>query len=278
MKIVIGAALAACAVPLIHAQVDATALVAQSIQNYERDWREGMSWEYTQTDKTMSEGTEEVDVSAVAPLGGTPYERLLLKDGHGLTPEQQKKESRKYEKAVRQREDETPEERGARIHKYEAERSFIKDIPNAYTFELVGEELVEGRPAWVVKRAPKPGCVPTAPHAAMLGHIKGTLWIDKEDVQWAKAEADVIDTIEIGWIMARIGQGARFTVKQKRVADGLWMPERITIRGVARVMLVHSKVLNEELEFSGYRKAPLGTNALIEPPADVRLPGVNAFR
>jgi hypothetical protein len=243
------------AIPLASAQQpDPVALVRQSIQNYERDWREAMSWEYRQTDVTHSDGTKEIDVSEIAPLGGTPYEKLVLKDGQPLSKEQQKKEEHKFNKTARQREEETPAERLERIHKYEAERAFIVDIPDAYIYQITGEEVVNGRPAWVVKLAPKPGFVPTAPHGSMLGHIQGTLWIDKEDVQWAKAEADVIDTIEIGWIMARIGPGAHFFVEQTRVADGLWMPVRITIAGTARVLMVHNKVLNEELTFSGYKK------------------------
>jgi hypothetical protein len=65
----------------------------------------------------------------------------------------------------------------------------------------------------------------------MLEHIEGKLWIDKEGAQWAKAEARVVDTIGIGWILARIGAGTRFGVQQARVANGLWMPRRLTIAG-----------------------------------------------
>src|SRR5580704_1869427 len=104
-------------------QVDPKEIVSQSIQNYERDWRAARtSWAYTQTDVTQSDGTQEVDVSEVIPLAGTPYERLLLKEGHPLTPAERRKEDRKYEKVMRQREKETPSEREARIHKYENER------------------------------------------------------------------------------------------------------------------------------------------------------------
>lgn len=279
MKAAIGTALLASALPVAHAQVNAAAIVKQSVQNYQRDWRDGMAWDYRQTDVTKSDGTQEVDVSEIGPLDGTPYEKLLLKDGHKLSPEQQKKEERKYEKAARLREAETPEERRERIKKYEAQRAFVRDIPNAYSFQLVGEESVNSRPCWVIRLYPKPGFVPNAPHAAMLEHIKGTLWIDKEDVQWAKAEADVIDTIDIGWIMARVGPGTHFLVEQKRVAPGLWLPDKIVIRGAVRVMLVHTKVLNEQLGFSDYQKAPLGINAKTLPPVQgTPEPDANSFR
>jgi hypothetical protein len=234
--------------------VDPKEIVSQSIRNYQSDWRAARAnWAWTQTDVTQSDETK-VDVAEVTPLAGTPYERLVVKNGHPLASAEQRKEERKYEKALRQRESETPSEREERIHKYENQRAFAKDIPEAYNFKLLGEEVVDGRPAWVIAMTPRPEFTPSEPHSSMLGHIEGKLWIDKEDLQWAKAEAHVVDTIGIGWILARIGPGTRFTVEQTRVENGLWMPRRITIAGAAHVLMVVSKSITEEITYAGYRK------------------------
>jgi hypothetical protein len=231
-------------------------LVSQSIRNYQRDWQTTrMSWASTETDVTESDGTKEVEVSEVIPLAGTPYDRLIRKHGRPLTAAEQRKEDRKYERALRQREEETPGEREARIRKYDEQRAFVSDIPNAYDFSLLGEETIDGRPSWIIGMTPRAGFTPTTPHGSMLGHIEGKLWIDEKDVQWAKAEAHVIETIGIGWIVARIERGTRFTLEQTRIENGLWMPQRITIAGAARVMIFHSKTISEELTWSGYRRA-----------------------
>lgn len=231
------------------------ALVRQSIQNYENDWRAArMKWAYTQTDITQSDGAKEISVSEVAPLNGTPYERLIGKDGHPLTAVEQRKEDRKYERVRHQREKETAAEREARIRKYESEREFIREIPEAYNFKLLGEETVEGRPAWVIGMTPRPDYTPTTMRAGMLRYIQGKLWIDKEDVQWAKADAHVVDRISFGWILARIEPGTQFHVEQTRVENGIWMPRRITIAGAAHVMMLYTKPIDEELTYSGYRK------------------------
>jgi len=113
--------------------------------------------------------------------------------------------------------------------------------------------VVAGRPAWVIEMRPKPEFTPSTPRGAMLRHIEGKLWIDKQDIQWAKAEARVIDPIGIGWILARIEPGTQFAVEQTRIENGFWMPRRITITGAARVMIFHSKTIMEELSYSGYR-------------------------
>src|SRR3954471_18342867 len=89
-------------------------IVRKSIENYERDWRAAMNWGYTQTDVTSAEGTKEVEVSEIVPLEGTPYERVLMKDGRPLPVEEQRREERKFERAERQREKESPAEREAR--------------------------------------------------------------------------------------------------------------------------------------------------------------------
>jgi len=243
--------------PVLHAQTDAAeTLVRQSVANYEHNWRAAMQWGYKQTDVTGKDGGKETTTSEIFPLEGTPYERVVAKDGRPLSPEQQAREEEKFQKELNTRRDESTEERQTRIGRYEKQREFIREIPKAYDFRLLGEENVAGRPAWVVTLTPKPGYVPQHPHADMLKHIEGKLWIDKEDLQWAKAEAHIIDTISIGLILARIGPGAHITIDMARVAPGLWMPTKMTINGTARVLLVHTKNLEERLLFTDYHRAP----------------------
>jgi hypothetical protein len=245
---------AAALLPSAYGQPDPKALLLKSIENYERDWRAGMHWGYTQTDVTRTDGTKEVEVSEVIPLEGTPYERLVGKDGHPLSPEEQRKEEQKFAKVARERQTESPEQRRERIRKYEAERSFLKDLPKAYDVRFVGEDIVEGRPAWILGLKPRAGFIPTTTRGGMLKHIEGKLWIDKQDVQWAKAEAHVVEPISIGWILARIGAGAQIKLDMTPVVNGLWMPEKIEINGAARVLMVHTKIVDEHLTFSGYHR------------------------
>src|ERR1700722_16655532 len=96
-------------------QVDPNDIVRKSIENCERDWRASMSWAWTQTDVSLSDEKKEATVTEMVPLEGTPFERLIMKDGHRLTPEEQRKEDRKFERALNQRQNEPPAEREARI-------------------------------------------------------------------------------------------------------------------------------------------------------------------
>ncbi len=243
------------AASIAWSQVDARDIVRKSVANCERDWRTSMSWAWTETDVSASEGRKEATVSEMAPLNGTPWERLIMKDGHPLTAEEQRREKRKFERVQKQRESETSAEHQARIRKYEDERAFIREIPDAYNFTLLGAETVDGHPSWKIGISPRPGFVATTAHAALLKHFDGTLWIDKEDLQWVKAEAEAKDTVSIGWFVARVSQGAHFTFEQTEVADGLWMPKRLTVNGLLRVMMVYGKHVDADITYSGYHEA-----------------------
>jgi hypothetical protein len=236
------------------AQPDVTALVKQSIANHDRAWREQTQWQYKQTDTTYSGGEKHLETSEVIPLFGTPYERLIAKDGQPLSPAEQKAEVQKYEKAFEKRQKESPAERAARIKKYQGQWSFLADLPAAYDFKLLGEETVDGRPAWIIQMTPRAGFVPSTIRASMLRHIAGKLWLDKQDVQWAKTEAHVIDTIEIGWVLARVGPGAEIRTEMTRVAEGFWMPVSININGSAKVLMIHRKNLDEHMAFSDFAR------------------------
>jgi hypothetical protein len=241
-------------IPVIFGQVDPKALLRKSVENYDHTWRSGMEWAYTTTDVTESGGEKDVTVTEVIPIAGTPYDRVVVKAGQKLKGADAAREEQKFEKTCREREKESPAERATRLRKFESQHAFAKEVPNAYDAKLVGEETIEGRPTWVIQLTPRADFHPLSMRAAMLKHIGARLWIDKQDVQWVKAQAHVIDTLSIGWVLARIGPGADITYEQTRVGDGLWMPKKIRIEGVAKIFLVHDKDLTETVTFTGYHQ------------------------
>ncbi len=92
----------------------------------------------------------------------------------------------------------------------------------------------------------------------MFSHIRGKLWIDKDDVRWTKAEAKVMETISIGWILARIGPGASMSLQQTRINDQMWMTSLISVNGDARVMLVKDRPIRETITDYGFKPVAAG--------------------
>lgn len=231
-------------------------IVAQSISNYDKDWNASLEFNCIERDVTEdTAGTaKSVEVSQISVLDGTPYSRLIGKNGHPLTAEEARKEDEKYQKALSLRDHETAEQRDRRVRHYLHERRFLQEISDAFNLKLLGEETLSGRPNYLIELTPKPGYVPKLKYARMFADIQGKLWIDQRDLRWTKAEAEVIDTISIGWFLARIGPGTHISMKQVKVDDEHWLTEEIAISGFARIMLVKNRPLNEKVSYSDYQK------------------------
>lgn len=250
-------------------EVNARDLVRKSIANYDKDWRTGLKYTYLETDKVKRpDGSlKSVDVTQVITIDGTPYDKLVSKNGRPLTPDEQKREEDKYQKLVNTRAHESAAARAKRLRDYEQQRLFLKEVPDAFDFKLLGEEPVSGRSAYIIQCTPRPGYQPKNMKGRMFSHIKAKLWIDKQEVQWAKAEADVVDTISFGLVLARIGKGAHISLDMTRVAPNLWQFKRVDINGAAKIMMVKNRDLDEEITFSDYKPMETLAKSATSKPA-----------
>lgn len=122
----------------------------------------------------------------------------------------------------------------------------VQEIPDAFDFRLVGEEMVRSRPVYVIEAVPHPGYQPVDRYSKLFTQVKAKLWIDKADFRWARIEAELLDTMSFGWILLRIHAGSRVALTQVRGADGAWLPERTWYRVSFRVGLV--KLSREQSE------------------------------
>jgi hypothetical protein len=59
----------------------------------------------------------------------------------------------------------------------------------------------------------------------------------------------------MGLFLARVQRGSHITMEQTRVADGIWMPERIEVRASAKILFLKSLVFDKILTYSDYRLA-----------------------
>ncbi len=100
---------------------------------------------------------EVVDVSRTILVDGVPFDQLMERNGHPPSAEAKRKQQEKLGKLMRQ----TPEQRSGPLRDQEQDNiSIVREVPKAFDFQLVGEEVVCGRPASVLKAAPRPGFRP----------------------------------------------------------------------------------------------------------------------
>lgn len=189
---------------------------------------------------------------------GEEYSRLIQIDDKPLDDKDQKKEDEKLEKFLAKLRDESDAERERRLEKErkqrEEGRAFLRDVVNAYNFRLIGEEEVDGAETYVIEATPRPDFQPTQKHADILKKIKGRIWIEKNDYNWVKLEAEATDTISFGMFLVRIHPGSHFTLEKTLVNNEVWLLRRLDINGGARIALFKNENIQQEEVTSNFRK------------------------
>jgi hypothetical protein len=203
-------------------------------------------------------------------LDGQPHRRMLERDGKPLSPEEQRSEQKKLDKAVGRLSSETADEKQRRLDETEKRRkrefAFLSEIPDLFDVRLEGESTVDGRPVWVVSGTPQPGAQPKSRDARMLLKVRGRMWIDKATYHWAKVEAETTDVISWGLFLARLNSGAKLTFEQTEVNSELWLPKRLFLVGSGRVGLVKRLAEDQEIKWSNYKRFSVDSEVVIDPP------------
>ncbi len=200
----------------------------------------------------------EVKTYEILEIYGEQVQRLIEKDDKPLDAKEAAKEEAKIQQIIDTRKDESDDERRKREEKETTEREdhrkFVREVADAYDFELVGTEKVDGREAWVIEGEPRPGFEPQMKEAKFLSKIHGRVWIDKSDLQLAKMDIEILDTMSFGWVLARIHKGTRMMLEQTRVNDEVWLPRHVTFKFDARVALFKGYNIDGDQEYRDYRK------------------------
>jgi hypothetical protein len=194
----------------------------------------------------------------ILDIYGEQVQRLIEKDDKPVDAKEAAKEEEKIQKVIDKRKNESDDARKKREERQEKdradERKFVHEIADAYIFTLVGTEQMGGRDAWVISGEPRPGYEPHMREAKFLPKFHGRVWIDKDDLQLSKMEVEAIDTVSVGWVLARIHKGTRIMLEQTRVNDEVWLPKHVTFKIDARVALFKGYKLDGDQTFRDYKK------------------------
>jgi hypothetical protein len=200
----------------------------------------------------------EVKTYDVLEIYGEQVQRLIAKDDKPLDAKDAAKEEEKIQKMIDKRKNESDDDRRKREEKEQKEREeekkFTTEVADAYDFRLVGTENIGGRDAWVIDGEPHPGFEPHLKESKFLSKFHGRVWIDKNDLQLAKLDVEAIDTVALGWVLARIHKGTRVVLEQTRVNDEVWLPQHVNFKLDARVALFKGYRLDGDQTFRDYKK------------------------
>jgi hypothetical protein len=247
--------------PQNHASiVDARQVVLPSVLATQRSWQARDHYTYVERDEDRRLNSlgqvksETVDVTRMMVVNGARFEQLLEHNGQPPSAKEQKRSDDDLDKLKR----ETSDEQTARLRKDQENRAFLGDVLEAFDFRLVGEEIVGGRPAYVLQATPHPGYHAHGKYAKMFSRVEGKLWVDKQDFGWIKIDGQVTQSFSMGLILARVERGSHIIMEQTCVGEAVWVPKRIEIRATARILFLKSLDIQRTLTYTDYRPASDG--------------------
>jgi hypothetical protein len=165
--------------------------------------------------------------------------RLTEKNGKPLSDDERREQEEQIKKALAKAKARSAAEIEKARREDEAEDAWIKEVPEALEYTFIGEEAINGRPAYVLTCVSRPGYSPKNMRARVLQKMKGKLWIDRADRELVKAEAETFDRVNVGFgILGRVEKGTRFALARRRLADGAWLAEYQYVRFGARIALI----------------------------------------
>jgi hypothetical protein len=244
-------------------QLDAREVIRCAVAADERNWKVAQHYVFSERvnlrylDSQGRVKSQDIRLQDVLLLDGSPYRRLVARDDRPLTTADERKEQEKLARSIAERRDETAVQRAQRIADYdkrpEWHREAWRELPEAFDFRLAAEEVWDGRRLIVIEAAPRQGYQPRSRTAKVLARLRGKLWVDKNDYQLVKAEAEVVDTISVGLFLVRVAKGSRASFEQTLVNNEVWLPRNVRAFASARLGLLKVLRIQQEISYSNCR-------------------------
>jgi hypothetical protein len=257
---------------------DARSIVRKSLEKDRLNFERARDYTYIQRIETRELSAKgavrktESETFDVLMLGDRPYRKLIEKNDKPLSLKEAAKVQKEFDKTLAKRQSESDGERRKEVDEDERRRRegrlFAQEVPEAFDFTLLREEAVDGLPAWVIAAKPRPEYRPANRQSSLLKHFRGTLWIDQKDYQWVKVEAETVDRVTFGWVVARLEPGTRLTFTQTRINDQVWLPSHAYSKVDARIALFKRYNAEIDVTWSNYRKFQTDSRVLSSEPLE----------
>ena len=172
---------------------------------------------------------------------GQTYRRLVSKNG---SPVNSSKPEKVGQRRGRSRSDED---------------KTIDDVFAAFDFRIVSREDLSGRPAIRVAFRPHANYRPKTFTGKFFSHVEGEAWVNEEDHELVRLDAELIDNFSIGFgLLAKMQKGAHIYVERQKINDEIWLPAAaaVSVNGRVLAMKVNRRIT---VEYSDYKKFNVDT-------------------
>ena len=229
--------------------------------------------------RVKSSKTELYEVYPSTKLGRL-YRRLVSVDGKPVDAADLAKEDRKHdekmEKSRLEIENETPAQAQRRaekdVERDRREREVVEELFLMDDIQIAAGKFSTAAALCLVTFRPKPGYKPRTKGGKVLQKLAGRAWIDEDEHQLVRIDAELLDALGVGPAgVFRLQKGARAFFQRRRVNDEIWLPSEARFSGAAKVLLFVLGRLEARSEYSDYRKFSVSTSTevgSVETPSD----------
>lgn len=215
---------------------------------------------------------------------GERIERLVKKGGQPLSPEEDAKQLKQFEKRIHEIEAEKQkyEERKRKRDEARARGERVKedeDTPELAEFLRMCDfvnprrERFRGREVIVFDFQPKPNVKPRSLGESLVQKLVGVMWVDAEAKEVARLEARFNDKLKIaGGLLATIQPGGALVFEQDHVNNEVWLPSYAEINLSARLLLFKGFNANASKRYSDYKKFKVDSKSELKKPAEEKKP------
>ncbi len=191
----------------------------------------------------------------VYPLQGHQYYELVEKDGRPLEGKELRKEQKRRQEFLDQISKSDAGGKGGDGDKKDdpAQIRFNEELIARYRSEVVGREVIKGRPAFVLRFEPKAEKLPVRRRLDYaLNNSRGKLWIDEQDFIPSRLEFTLIKPVRFwgGLLGALTKLDGRLDLV--RLENGAWLYQQLDVYMDGRILFtsLHQKV---RLDWSNFR-------------------------
>ena len=203
---------------------------------------------------------------------GKMYRKLIVRDGKPVDPKelaaQDKEQEDRAEKRRLRLENETPGDKEKRLAKEEGdkqkEREIVEELFKMDELVMEGRETIDGRGTIVVSFRPRPGYKPASEGARAVQKLKGRAWVDEDNYQIVKIQAELLDSLGVGpGRLIRLQKGAQAYFERRRVNDEIWLPARARFTGAAKALFFVIGRVDVQSDYGDYRKFKVSTSETV---------------
>ncbi len=129
----------------------------------------------------------------------------------------------------------------------------LSDLIRKYEYRIAGEEVIGGRPAYILEFSPRSGLTASGLGERALNSLAGRAVIDASDFQIREVEARLTKPLKVVGGLAANVNDASISFEGGRLSSERWLPCRIELRLKGKKALFLRLDQSYRFEFSNFR-------------------------